>query len=158
MKRAKFTTFLLTVLLGLVFQLYPWSSTGIIIRPDFLLVIGLYWLLQSPGHCNIGWLWIMGLLVDLSTGSLLGQHALTFAITAFIGLSYQRRLVLFNRWQLMLYVLLLFSLQRLLILLLKLFVGSELPDVTYWLPILSDLLMWQLMVIQFGAMTRPKSR
>ncbi len=158
MKPVKFTTFLLTGLLGLIFQLYPWTSTGIIIRPDFLLVIGLYWLLQSPMQCNIGWLWAMGLLVDLSTGSLLGQHALSFAITAFMGLTYQRRLVLFNRWQLLLYVLVLFSLQRLLILLLKLFAGSEAPDLTYWIPIVSDLLMWQLMVIQFGAMTRPKSR
>jgi rod shape-determining protein MreD len=109
MKPVKFSTFLFTMLVGLIFQLYPWSNTGVIIRPDFLLVIMIYWVLQAPYHCNIGWVWFAGLLVDLSTGSLLGQHALTFAITAFLGLIYQRRLVLFNRWQLYLYVIFLFG-------------------------------------------------
>ena len=156
MKPVKFSTVLFTMLVGLIFQLYPWSSSGTIIRPDFLLVVVLYWLLQAPYQCNIGWVWFAGLLVDLSTGSLLGQHALTFAITAFLGLTYQRRLVLFSRWQLYLYVTLLFATQRLLILLLKLFAGSEWPDWTYALPIISDLILWQCMVVWFGPLTRPK--
>ncbi|MDP8566334.1 rod shape-determining protein MreD [Methylophilus aquaticus] len=156
MKPVKFSTFFFTMLVGLVFQLYPWSSSGVIIRPDFLLVIALYWLLQSPYHCNVGWVWFAGLLVDLSTGSLLGQHAFTFAVTAFLGLVYQRRLVLFNRWQLYLYVVTLFGVQRLLILLLKLFAGSEMPDWTYSLPVISDLLLWQIMIMAFGELTRPK--
>ncbi len=156
MKPVKFSTFFFTMLVGLVFQLYPWSSSGVIIRPDFLMVIALYWLLQAPYHCNVGWVWFAGLLVDLSTGSLLGQHAFTFAVTAFLGLLYQRRLVLFNRWQLYLYVVALFGVQRLLILLLKLFAGSEMPDWTYSLPVISDLLLWQIMIMAFGELTRPK--
>jgi rod shape-determining protein MreD len=112
--------------------------------------------LQAPYHCNIGWVWFAGLLVDLATGSLLGQHALTFSITAFLGLIYQRRLVLFNRWQLYLYLIFLFGMQRVLIMLLKLFAGSELPDWTYGLPIISDLILWQIMIMWFGELSRPK--
>lgn len=156
MKPVKFSTFFFTLLVGLVFQLYPWSNSGVIIRPDFLLVIALYWLLQAPYHCNIGWVWFAGLLVDLATGSLLGQHALTFSITAFLGLIYQRRLVLFNRWQLYLYLLFLFSVQRVLIMLLKLFAGGETPDWTYGLPVISDLILWQIMIVWFGELSRPK--
>lgn len=156
MKPVKFSTFFFTLIVGLVFQLYPWSDSGVIIRPDFLLVIALYWLLQAPYHCNIGWVWFAGLLVDLATGSLLGQHALSFSITAFLGLIYQRRLVLFNRWQLYLYLIFLFSVQRILIMLLKLFAGSDLPDWTYGLPIVSDLILWQIMVVWFGELSRPK--
>ncbi|SDK74072.1 rod shape-determining protein MreD [Methylophilus rhizosphaerae] len=156
MKPVKFSTFFFTLLAGLVIQLYPWSNTGLILRPDFLLVIAVYWLLQAPYHCNIGWVWFAGLLVDLATGSLLGQHALSFSITAFLGLIYQRRLVLFNAWQLYLYVIFLFAAQRVLILLLKLFAGSELPDWTYGLPIISDLILWQIMIVWFGALSRPK--
>lgn len=158
MKPVKFTTILFTLLVALVFQLYPWSNSGIIVRPDFLLVISIYWLLQAPYHCNIGWVWFAGLLVDLATGSLLGQHAFTFAVTAFLGLIYQRRLVLFTRWQLYLYVLVLFGTERVLIMLLKLFAGSEIPDWSYALPVLSDLILWQFMVIWFGELTRPKAK
>jgi rod shape-determining protein MreD len=156
MKPVRFSTFFFTMLVGLVFQLYPWSNSGIIIRPDFLLVIAIYWLLQAPYHCNIGWVWFAGLLVDLATGSLLGQHALAFSITAFLGLIYQRRLILFTPWQLYLYVLFLFGAQRLLIMLLKVFAGGEVPDWTYGLPVISDLILWQIMVLWFGALTRPK--
>jgi rod shape-determining protein MreD len=152
----RFSTFFFTMLVGLVFQLYPWSNSGIIIRPDFLLVIAIYWLLQAPYHCNIGWVWFAGLLVDLATGSLLGQHALAFSITAFLGLIYQRRLILFTPWQLYLYVLLLFGAQRVLIMLLKVFAGGEVPDWSYGLPVISDLILWQIMVLWFGALTRPK--
>jgi rod shape-determining protein MreD len=156
MKPVRFSTFFFTMLVGLVFQLYPWSNSGIIIRPDFLLVIAIYWLLQAPYHCNIGWVWFAGLLVDLATGSLLGQHALAFSITAFLGLIYQRRLILFTPWQLYLYVLFLFGAQRLLIMLLKVFAGGEVPDWTYGLPVISDLILQQIMVLWFGALTRPK--
>lgn len=158
MKHIKFTTILLTLLVALVFQLYPWSDTGVIVRPDFLLVVAIYWLLSNPNQCNIGLVWFAGIMVDLSTGSLLGQHGLSFALTAFLGLTYQRRLVLFNRWQMVLYVLVLFSVQRLLILLLKLFADSEAPDLAYMLPILSDLILWQVLTAAFGELTRPKQR
>lgn len=156
MKHVKFSTILLTFLIALVFQLYPWSSNGVIVRPDFLLVVGLYWLLYNPQLSNIGLLWFAGILVDLSTGSLLGQHGLSFAVTAFLGLTYQRRLVLFTSWQMVLYVLLLFCIQRMLILLLKLFADIQAPDMTYILPVFSDLILWQAMTMAFGELTRPK--
>lgn len=158
MKHAKFSTLLLTVVIALIFQLYPWSSDGLILRPDFLLVVSIYWLLSNPQQCNIGLVWFAGILVDMSTGSLLGQHAMSFAITAFLGLSYQRRIVLFSRWQMIGYVLILFSVQRLLILMLKLFADNESPGWSYMLPVVSDLMLWQLMTIVFGELTRPKQR
>jgi rod shape-determining protein MreD len=40
--------------------------------------------------------------------------------------------------------------------LLKLFAGGELPDWTYGLPVVSDLILWQFMIIWFGELTRPK--
>ncbi len=158
MKPISFSTMLVTMLIALVFQLYPWSGSGIIVRPDFLLVVTIYWLLRAPNFCNIGLAWLAGLLVDLSTGSLMGQHSLSFALTAFVGLAYQRRLVLFNQWQMLSYVLFLFVLHRLIILVLKLFAGNQAPDWTYILPILSSLLLWKLMVVIFGDLTRHKSR
>jgi rod shape-determining protein MreD len=156
MKQISFTTVLVTMLVALVFQLYPWSGSGVIVRPDFFLVVTVYWLLRAPYFCNIGLAWLAGLLVDLSTGSLMGQHSLSFAITAFIGLTYQRRLVLFNQWQMLSYVTFLFVLQRVLILLLKLFAGNQSPDWTYILPIFSSLLLWKIMVFVFGDLTRHK--
>ena len=148
----------LSLLVALLCQLFPWVGQGVIFRPDFMLVVILYWLLRSPNLCNVGTAWFAGLLVDLATGSLLGQHALSFSITAFIALSYQRRLVLFNTWQLVGYVALLLIFERVIMLLLKLFEGNENPGLSYFWPVITGLLLWQLMILLFGSLTRPKNK
>ena len=147
----------LSLLVALVCQLFPWVGQGIIFRPDFMLIVILYWLLRAPHLCNIGTAWMAGLLVDLATGSLLGQHALSFTLVAYIGLSYQRRLVLFNPLQLVGYVFGLLLFERVFMLLLKLFEGNDNPGWNYFWPVFSGLLLWQLMILLFGALTRPKS-
>jgi rod shape-determining protein MreD len=146
-----------TLLIALLCQLFPWVGQGVIFRPDFMLVVILYWLLRAPNMCNVGTAWFAGLLVDLATGSLLGQHALSFSIAAFIALSYQRRLVLFNTWQLAGYVAAILTIERIVMLLLKLFEGNENPGLNYFWPVITGLLLWQLMILMFGGLTRPKT-
>lgn len=157
MRPASIVIIYFSLLVALLCQLFPWVGQGIIFRPDFMLVVLLYWLLRAPNLCNVGTAWLVGLLVDLATGSLLGQHALSFTLTAFLGLLYQRRLVLFNTWQLAGYVFTLLVFERVTILLLKLFAGNENPSGHYFWPILAGMLMWQCMVFFFGSITRPKT-
>lgn len=158
MRHSNLVSIYLTLLIALLCQLFPWVGQGIIFRPDFMLVVLLYWLLREPSLCNLGTAWAAGLLVDLATGSLLGQQALSFTITAFVALSYQRRLVLFNGWQLAGYVLGLLILERVLKLLLKLFAGSENPGWHYLWPVVIGLILWQIMIFVFGGLTRPKTK
>ena len=158
MRPANLAMVYLSLLLAVLCQLFPWVGQGVIFRPDFMLVVLIYWLFRAPNLCNVGTAWFVGLLVDLATGSLLGQHALTFTITAFIGLSYQRRLVLFNAWQLTAYVLALLVFERVAILLLKLFAGNDSPGWHYFWPIVTSMLLWQCMIFIFGSITRPKTK
>lgn len=156
MRPVNITTVLLTLIVALTFQLYPWSGQGVILRPDFLLVVTLYWIIRAPYLINVGMAWFAGLIVDLSTGSLLGQHALAFGFAAFLALLYQRRLVLFNRWQLTVYIFALLIAERAIVLMLKLFADYENPGLSYFWPVVTSLILWQLMVMMFGAPTRPR--
>lgn len=156
MRPVNITTVLLTLIVALTFQLYPWSGQGVILRPDFLLVVTLYWIIRAPYLINVGMAWFAGLIVDLSTGSLLGQHALAFGFAAFLALLYQRRLVLFNRWQLTVYIFALLIAERAIVLMLKLFADYENPGLSYFWPVVTSLILWQLMVFMFGAPTRPR--
>ena len=157
MRHTSLVSIYLSLLIALLFQLYPWVGQGVIYRPAFMLVVLLYWLLRAPNLCNVGTAWLAGLLIDLATGSLLGQHALSFTITAFIALSYQRRLVLFNGWQLAGCVLALLIIERIVILLLKVFAGNENPGLAYFWPVVAGLVLWQMMILLFGGLTRPKT-
>ena len=158
MRHTSLVSVYLTLLIALLCQLYPWVGQGIIFRPAFMLVVLLYWLLRAPNLCNVGTAWLAGLLVDLATGSLLGQHALSFTITAYIALTYQRRLVLFNSWQLAGYVLALLIIERVVILLLKVFAGNENPGLQYFWPVVAGLVLWHFMILMFGGLTRPKTQ
>lgn len=136
----------LTLLAAYMLYLLPWAGFGLMLRPDFVLLVLLYWLLRAPHLCNVGTAWMLGMLIDLASGSLFGQNALAYAITAFAALVYQRRLVLFNSWQQAGYVLLLLTLTQVTLLIFKLFAGGELPGWGYFLPSVSGVLLWQLTV------------
>jgi rod shape-determining protein MreD len=146
MQRINFQWVFLSLLASFVAYLLPWADDGLILRPDFVLLVLLYWLLRSPEICNIGTAWVLGLLVDLATGSLFGQHAFAYTCTAFVAVSYQRRLVLFNIWQQAAYVWLMLLLSMAIILVLKVFAGAELPGWSYWLPSITGVLLWELTV------------
>jgi rod shape-determining protein MreD len=135
-----------SLLLALVLQMLPWAGTGLMLRPDFVLLVLLYWLLRTPHLCNIGTAWMAGLVVDLAYGGLFGQHALAYIASAFFAVSYQRRLALFNVWQQAAYVFALLLLAQIVLLLLKLFAGAGLPGWKYFLPSVSGILLWQLFI------------
>lgn len=136
----------LSLLLGFLFYLLPWAGFGLIVRPDFVLLVLLYWIIRAPHLCNIGLAWMMGMLVDLADGSLFGQHALAFTVAAFLALLYQRRATLFDRLQQAGYVFVLLLVSQVVLLMLKLFSGADILGWTYFLPSISGILLWQLVV------------
>lgn len=126
------------------------------LRPDFVLLVLLYWLLCAPHLCNIGTAWTTGLVIDLASGGLFGQNALAYALTAFFAVSYQRRLALFNTWQQAGYVFALLLLTQITLLVLKLFAGAESPGWSYFLPSISGILLWQFVTFsRIGINSRP---
>ena len=86
----------ISLLAAIMLQLLPWSGVWVQIKPDFVLLVLLYWMLRAPHLCNIGTAWFAGLMIDLVNGDLFGQNALAYALTAFIAVVYQKRLILFT--------------------------------------------------------------
>lgn len=131
---------------GLLLYMLPWAGFGLMLRPDFVLLVLLYWLMRAPHLCNIGTAWLMGMLVDLAGGDLFGQHALAYVTVAFITVSYLRRATLFNRWQQATFVMFLLLASQTVLLILKLFNGESPPGWSYYLPSVSGILLWQLVI------------
>ncbi|WP_334108223.1 rod shape-determining protein MreD [Methylobacillus sp.] len=144
MSTISFKSIFLSLVLALLLQILPWSGNLLIIRPEFILITVLYWILRAPHLCNIGTAWFAGLIMDLISGGLFGQFALAYVLTAYFAVTYQRRLVLFNVWQQAGYVFLLLLFTQVTTLILKLFAGGELPGWEYFLPSISGILLWQL--------------
>lgn len=140
----------LTLFLAFIVNLLPWFGQGISWRPDFVLLVLIFWVIRAPQLCNIGVAWFAGLLMDLATGGLFGQFALAYALTTFFAANYQRRLVLYNIWQQAAYVFVLLMLSQLTILMLKLFTGHDVPSWHYFFPSIMGIILWQIYMVASG--------
>lgn len=146
MRNNKLKSIYLSLLAAFIFMLFPWSGLALTLRPDFMLLVIIFWLLRAPNQCSVGTAWFMGLWIDLATGGIFGQYALAYTITTFIAVIYQRRLVLFSSTQQLVYVFSLLLVSQLIILILKTFAGNEFTGWSYFMPSLTGVLLWQLAV------------
>ena len=138
----KLKSIYLSIILALILLLLPCSGFVLTMRPDFMLLVIIFWLIRAPNLCNVGTAWFVGLFVDLATGGIFGQYALAYTITAFFAVTYQKRLVLFSRTQQLIYVFLLLFISQLIMLVIKTFAGAQFMGWTYFIPSITGVLLW----------------
>lgn len=73
-----------TFLVALVMEITPWSAEFQGFRPSWLILVLLYWVMAIPSKFNIGWVFCVGVIWDLSLGSILGVHALVLSVFAYL--------------------------------------------------------------------------
>lgn len=88
-------SFLIAYLLAIV----PFPDWAMYYRPQWVMLVLIYWVMALPYRIGIGSAWMAGMFTDILEGSLLGIHALTFAVLAYITLSLHQRLRLFSSLQ-----------------------------------------------------------
>jgi rod shape-determining protein MreD len=157
MLATKVKTIYLSLFLAFICLLLPWSGFMLTIRPDFLLLVIIFWLIRAPSVCNVGTAWFAGLLMDLATGGIFGQYALAYTVTAFFAVMYQRRLVLFSGTQQLAYLTLLLLTSQISLLILKIFAGMQFIGWAYFLPSVSGVLLWRVAVF-FGLNAAGRAR
>jgi rod shape-determining protein MreD len=86
----------LSLFVALLLNGLPWSGIWLMLRPDFVAAVLLYWCMHKPWRVGIGLSWGVGILADVADASLFGQHALAYAVLAFGGVVLNRRLRMFD--------------------------------------------------------------
>lgn len=81
-----------SLLLGYLGILLPWPQSVHWLVPDFTLVVLLYWIIHAPHLAGLGLAMLLGLLTDATLDGLMGQHALTYTVTAYLVIHLRRRL------------------------------------------------------------------
>ncbi len=157
MQQSKLKAIYFSLLTAFICLLLPWSGFALTIRPDFLLLVIIFWLIRAPNLCNIGTAWFAGLLMDLAVGGIFGQYALAYTVTAFFAVMYQRRLVLFSGTQQLVYIVLLLLISQITLLILKIFSGMQMIGWTYFLPSVTGVLLWRVAVF-FGLTVGGRTR
>jgi rod shape-determining protein MreD len=133
-----FFSFIAALLLTIV-VLPDWARPA---RPELVTITLIYWCLMVPERVGVGVSWMIGLMMDVAQGALLGQHALAFALIAWITLKLHQRIRVFPIWQQALSVFLLLILGEMLVLWIKGIAGHPPQGWSYWLPSITSMLLW----------------
>lgn len=145
----------LTLALGLYANLLPLEGATLALRPDFLALLLLHWCIKEPRYVGVGMAWFVGLLMDVGDATLLGQHALAYAVLAYAAEYFRRRLLRFPLWQQAAQVAVLLVLCAALVLLVRVVGGAPLPRWTYAVAPLVGALLWPVISVVLQWPQRP---
>ncbi len=112
------------------------------LRPEWTALVLIYWCMALPDRVGVGIGWTVGLLMDVLRAGLMGQHALSFGLLAYLTHQLYQRLRVYPLWQQALSILILIALHQVLMLWIKGMTGQDTGSWTHWLPVLSSVLLW----------------
>lgn len=133
---------LFTFIVALLLTILPLPEWGRYLRPDWVGLVLIYWCMAVPERIGVGSGWFAGLLVDLLTGAVLGQHALALTVVAFLTIRFHQRMRLFPLLQQAFTVLVLLVLHQLIALWISRFIGRPGVPLYFWAPSLIGMVIW----------------
>jgi rod shape-determining protein MreD len=146
---------LLTCFLGVLANIAPASGLVLELRPDFLMLVILYWCIQEPRYMGVGVAWTLGLVMDVADATVFGQHALAYAVLAYAAEYFRRRVLRFPLWQQAPQVAVLLLVCSALVLLVRAVGGASIPPWTYFGQPVVGALLWPLLSVLLQWPQRP---
>ncbi len=90
---------IMTFCFGFMLVVMPLPKWAVTWRPDWIGMILIYWCIAVPQRVGIASGWLVGIIYDILTDTLLGLHALSFCVLAYIASKLHRRIRIFPWWQ-----------------------------------------------------------
>jgi rod shape-determining protein MreD len=137
----------LSFVVAYILTLIPLPAWAAFYRPEWVILVLIYWCLSLPKRIGIAIGWLVGLMMDVLTGAVLGQHALALVVIAYIMLRWHRRIRQQTIWQQALNVLLLVILERLLKGWVHGIGGHSVNGWRFWMPAVTSMLLWPWLFI-----------
>lgn len=136
---------MLIVFIGMVLQIIPIPAWAEWARPTWVFLILIFWVAVAPHRFGIVFAWLVGLLMDLLTGTLLGQHAFVFSVIAFLIMKFHPQLQKLPIWQQALMIFVLSMLNLALSHWIMDLAGNAPQTWVYWLPAVTNMIIWPWM-------------
>jgi len=131
-----------TMLLALMLSIVPLPDWAEALRPDWVTLVMIYWVMAMPEKVGVTVAWIFGLLLDVAQGSILGQHAVGLVLITYIVLLQYSRIRVFSLVQQAIVVFFLLLIKQLLVLWVNGIIGLTPQLSSYFLPSLIGAILW----------------
>ncbi len=135
---------LLSVLAGLLLSVLPLPHWLNIARPDFLVIVVLYWSIMVPRAGGLTLAFLAGLLLDAFKGVVLGQHALALCLASYLAIKLHLRVRIFPIWHQALTVFWLLALYQFMLFWIDGMTGHPITNYARWIPAFTGALLWPL--------------
>ena len=156
LKPASLWFVLLTLLLAMGANMMPVVGLAMILRPDFVALVLLYWCIHEPRLVGVGTAWMVGLLMDVSDATVFGQHALAYAVLAYAAVFFRRRVLRFPLSQQAAQAAMLLLMCAVLVALVRIIGGASVPHWSYFVPPFIAAAFWPVMSVLFQAPQQPR--
>lgn len=150
---------IITLVVGLMLTIMPLPDAAEPFRPDWLALLVIFWAMQLPRTWSVGSAWVIGLVLDVSSGTLIGQHALALCLVAFATVRFHLLMRVFPLSQLSATIFALLAMYQFILYWVNGVAGVSAPSVVYWAPVITGTLIWPfLYMFLSGVRYRPQSR
>jgi rod shape-determining protein MreD len=146
-----------TLIVAALLNMMPSSGWIGWLRPDFVALVVLYWVIEQPLRVGFTAAFTLGLLMDVAEGALLGQHALSYTILAYAGIALNRRVRRFTLGSQVAHVIPLLLVNDLIVLGVRMLAGADFPGYPYFLGSFVAGALWPLMSVLLKLPQRPRS-
>ncbi len=111
-------------------------------RPDWVTMVMIYWAMALPSRIGVTIAWLAGLMLDVSYGTLLGQHAIGMVIVIYVIHMQHQRLRVASLVQQAIVIFFLIIIKQLLTLWVDGMLGRAPGTWLYFMPALTSTLLW----------------
>ena len=113
--------------------------------PDWVTLVLIYWCMAAPQRVGVGAAWLVGLGLDLLTFGLVGSHALTKTVIAFLVGRVALRLRVYPVWQQTAFILILLVVETAILVAIKYLVDGRLGGMVSWPALAVGVAVWPLL-------------
>lgn len=145
---------IISLIFGFALTLMPLPASLELLRPYWIALIVIYWNLEGGRLRQLGHGFLLGLLLDVTTGTLLGQHALGLVILIFLLERFRARIRFFPPWQQAAAILVLLLNDRVIHLWIIALQGNAWPSWQWWLAPVIGVLFWPWLFLLLDALRR----
>ncbi|MEH6357362.1 MAG: rod shape-determining protein MreD [Pseudomonadales bacterium] len=141
-------------LVALMLSALPLPEDMQLWRPEWVLLVLLYWIVALPTRVGLGTAWVMGILLDVLEGSLLGLNALALTIVAYVMILVYQRVRMFSWVQQVLFVFALVALNQFIAHWVKGILGGSSQSLMFLVPALVSAVLWPVLFMLLRGVRR----
>lgn len=144
----------LSFLVAFVLAVLPLPQALSYWRPEFVVMVLVFWILNAPGLVGVWSGFLVGILLDGLLGTPFGVHPMVLAVVAYLTRLSWRRVAVFSIWQTSSLVMALVFAGLLVKRVLLGIVALPPQSLLYWLPALTSALLWPTVMVSLRRFTQ----